>query len=75
MRRVPASIVLAVITAAAALGLWAATRGGHRTAADRRLSASTAVVPAALGVSVSPQPYTNTANPDSQISFLGVPAS
>ena len=82
MRRVPASVGLALITAGLALGTWAvASRGsGEGKVHARDMSAtahvaSTPVVPAALGVAVSPQPATDTANPDTQISFLGVPAS
>jgi hypothetical protein len=43
--------------------------------ASTAAAAARPVVPAALGIAVSPQPGTASANPDTQISFLGVPAS
>ena len=69
----------AFITITFGLLVIAASSGGGAHgqvgAALTRLSAAAPVVPAALGIAVSPQPGTTTANPDTQISFLGVPAS
>lgn len=56
--------------AGAAILATAAPAGAATQAASR-----SSVLPAALGIAVSPQPNTSTANPDAQISFLGVAAS
>lgn len=66
-----------VLTLGTIVGCLLCLFGGYTGTASASRSArssASAVVPAALGIAVSPQPGTVTANPDAQISFLGVPA-
>jgi hypothetical protein len=80
MRRTTSPIALAALALCTAVALAAC--GGSKSPSASRITAP-ACLPSSLqhdaslpgGVSVSPAPDSVTANPDTQISFLGVPAS
>jgi len=84
-RRRPACAALAAALAALALAACGSSSGPTAHAASTTAAAAPACVPAAVNnhsaqlagtsVDVSPQPGTDTADPHTQISFLGVPAA
>jgi len=75
--------VLAIALGSASLRLGSTSPAAHARTKARTVAASPACLPSSIshsaalagtGVDVSPEPQSDTANPDTQISFLGQPA-